>query len=95
MISKLKNIALFIVFLISLIVICNFRYHYTSQELIIEKTAVLDSLSIVVRSINMHDTVYEDIVFLEEILQDKRIVLLGEQLHSDGTTFEVKSIIIR
>ena len=37
----------------------------------------------------------DDFAFLDEVLQDKRIVLLGEQLHNDGTTFEMKARIIK
>ena len=73
--------------LVSLIAVCNIFYNFTPQENIEEKIAVLKK---VVTEIDN-----DDFSFLDEILQDKRIVMLGEQIHSDGTTFELKSQIIK
>ena len=36
-----------------------------------------------------------DLIFLKEVLKDKRIVLLGEQSHGDGATFEAKVRLIK
>ena len=93
--SIFKKIFLLIASLITLIIMCNIVYHYPSQEQIIEKTAILNGVSVAVRSIDIDDTNYEDVEFFEEILRDKRIVLLGEHANSNKTTYEAKSRIIR
>ena len=85
MTNNLKNIALLVFLLISLIVVCNIGYNYTSQDQIEEKIAMLER--IVIRM----DVNEDDFSFLDEVLQDKRIVLLGEQLHNDATTFNWKN----
>jgi len=95
MLHNFRRILSFITFNIILIIICNLSYNYTSQKNIEEKKEILRGLSNTIHSIDINDTVYNDISFLDDILQDKRIVLLGEQTHSDGTVFEAKSRIIR
>ena len=89
MIYNLKNSIRLLFLLIILIVECNIFYNFTSQENIEEKIAVLKSLATQV------DIDSEDFSFLDDVLKDNRIVLLGEQLHSDGTAFEIKSQIIK
>ena len=87
--NKLKVRALFVFCLITLAVICNIGYNHTVQDHIEEKT---DLLAKIATAIEVNEV---DFSFLDELLEDKRIVLLGEQLHDDGTTFEVKSMIIK
>jgi erythromycin esterase-like protein len=38
---------------------------------------------------------FSDLQFLKPVLQNKRVVLLGEQLHSDGSTFLAKSRLVK
>ncbi len=48
-----------------------------------------------VRTISPADGDYSDLYFLKDVLRDKRIVLLGEQTHGDGATFEAKIRLIK
>lgn len=48
-----------------------------------------------VRSIQASDEDFSDLQFLKEVLNEKRIVLLGEQSHGDGATFEAKVRLIK
>jgi hypothetical protein len=57
-----------------------------------EKEIVADVIPI--QSISPHDTNYTDLLFLEKILEGKRIVLLGEPTHLDGSVFSAKTRII-
>ena len=48
-----------------------------------------------VKSASIGATDLSDLNFLKEVLKDKRIVLLGEQTHGDGATFEAKVRLIK
>jgi erythromycin esterase-like protein len=48
-----------------------------------------------IRSIQPSDTNFSDLHFLETVLKDNKILLLGEALHSDGTTFLAKTRLIK
>jgi erythromycin esterase-like protein len=48
-----------------------------------------------IRSINPNDTDYNDIAFLKDILAEKRIVVLGEPIHTDGSVFQAKTRMIK
>lgn len=48
-----------------------------------------------ITSIQSSQDDYTDLTFLKETLKDKRIVLLGEQTHGDGATFEAKVRLIK
>lgn len=48
-----------------------------------------------INSININENDFSDLSFLDSLLGNKRIVFLGEQLHTDGSTFEAKSRLIR
>jgi len=80
---------------VTLIAVLNITCNYTLQGNIDEKKAILEKVTIPLHGIDIHDNDYRDFSFLDEVLLDKRIVFLGEQLHADGTTFEVKSKIIK
>lgn len=60
----------------------------SSFETLLEKIVPITYLE-------QEDTTYQDFCFLEKYLQNKRIVLLGEQLHTDAKTFQTKGRIIR
>jgi erythromycin esterase-like protein len=51
--------------------------------------------SIEFASINAQDENYQDLAFLKEMLKDKRIVLLGEQSHGEGSTFAAKARLVK
>ena len=57
-------------------------------KLILENTHLISSIS-------SADTNFDDLLFLANILQDKRIVILGEQGHRDGLAFEAKTRLIK
>lgn len=46
-------------------------------------------------NINPSDTDYSDLEFLKRKLHDKQIVILGENGHGDGSTFEAKTRLIK
>lgn len=48
-----------------------------------------------VKSIQSKDEDFSDLLFLKEVLKDKRVILLGEQTHGDGATFDAKVRLIR
>jgi erythromycin esterase-like protein len=48
-----------------------------------------------VNSIDPSQTDFSDLQFLKETLKDKRIVLLGEQSHGEGATFQAKVRLIK
>ena len=48
-----------------------------------------------ISTISPTETDYDDLLFLADILQDKRIVILGEQGHRDGKAFEAKTRLIK
>lgn len=54
-----------------------------------------DSSTRSVNSIDPNDTNYVDLEFLKPILQDKRVILLGEQEHGDGASFSAKIRLIK
>ncbi len=48
-----------------------------------------------IKSINPSDEDFSDLQFLKEVLKNNRIVLLGEQSHGEGATFEAKVRLIK
>ncbi|MDR1202091.1 MAG: hypothetical protein LBL58_10775 [Tannerellaceae bacterium] len=77
----------FLLFVIGLIIFFNLLYHYTEQEGLEDK---LKNVGNYTSSIDSND-----LSFLKDKLYNKRIVLLGEQTHFDGTTLQVKKQIIK
>jgi erythromycin esterase-like protein len=58
-------------------------------------TVLTDFAAYPVRTISPADDDYSDLSFLKDVLRNKRIVLLGEQTHGDGATFEAKIRLIK
>lgn len=48
-----------------------------------------------IKTIDQQVDDYRDLQYLRETLKDKRVVLLGEQSHREGATFEAKSRLVR
>lgn len=48
-----------------------------------------------VNSVNIYDDEFSDLLFLKEILQNKRIVVLSEATHQDGTALSAQGRIVR
>ena len=46
-------------------------------------------------SISPFDTEFDDLQFLKEVIGDRRLVVLGEQTHGDGSTFFAKTRLIK
>ena len=57
--------------------------------------ADLKSAAVAIRSIDPADTDYTDLAKLRADLGDARIVLLGEQTHGEGSTFQAKTRLIK
>ena len=74
-------------FLLGIIGCSNLFYPYTSME---KGRQLSSQLMEYVHPFSMND-----FSFLSNELQNKRIIILGEQLHQDGTTFRIKEQIIR
>lgn len=51
--------------------------------------------SYLIHSISPKDTKFDDLLFLVEKLQNKKVVLLGESGHGDGLTFKAKTRLIQ
>ena len=48
-----------------------------------------------IRSTDARDNDYRDLQFLKELWKDKKLILLGEQSHGEGTVFEAKVRLIK
>lgn len=60
------------------------------------KPAILQDLpTYPIKTINSSNDDFKDLQFLKEVLKDNRIVLLGEQSHREGATFEAKVRLIK
>lgn len=61
----------------------------------LDKVQWLTEYATPIRSIDLHDTNYSDLAPLKAAIGDSRIVMLGEQSHADGATFEAKARLVR
>lgn len=77
------------------IVLVNIIYNYPKQHDLLEKHSEIDAYLHTLKSINIENDESFDLAFLDTIIGNKQIVFLGEQLHSDGTSFQAKSRLIR
>src|SRR5215475_2190369 len=59
------------------------------------RVAWLDEHTDELRSIDISDNEFEDLKTFGKAIGDARIVMLGEQSHGDGTTFQAKARLIR
>jgi erythromycin esterase len=48
-----------------------------------------------IRSVQLNDTDWTDLAAFAAAVKDKRVVMLGEQTHGDGTTFALKARLVR
>ena len=55
----------------------------------------LEKYTIPIKSISPHDTNFTDLEFLKKVLENKRIVCLGESTHDDASTFLAKTRLIK
>lgn len=55
----------------------------------------LESHALKVRSVEPDDDDFQDLEPLRQVLGDRRVVMLGEQSHGDGTTFLAKTRLIK
>jgi erythromycin esterase-like protein len=81
-----KNRFILIISLLGIIFYLHWFYHYTPLE--DEKDKYLQIKSY------LHPLQIDDFSFLSTELHNKRIIVLGEQLHQDGKTFSIKEKII-
>ena len=59
------------------------------------KTKWIKNNAIEVRTISSNDEDFSDLESLKKIIGDTRVVLLGEQSHGGGTTYEAKVRLIK
>jgi erythromycin esterase-like protein len=79
---------------IFIVIFCYVIFVYQTAER--EKPIDISQMKIVtICSILPQDTVFDDIDFLLPILKNKSIVLLGEAMHNDETTFAAKTRLIK
>ena len=74
--------------LILLTALFSFVDNENELKLILENTYPISSIS-------STDTNFDDLLFLADILQDKRVVILGETGHRDGLAFKAKVRLIK
>lgn len=74
--------------LILLTALFSFVDNENELKLILENTYPISSIS-------SADTNFDDLLFLADILQDKRVVILGETGHRDGLAFKAKVRLIK
>jgi len=48
-----------------------------------------------IKTISLNDTSFNDLFFLKDILKSKKIIIIGEQSHGDGTSFLAKIKLIK
>lgn len=61
-----------------------------------QKAKILtDGLTVPVRSIDPANEDFSDLQFLKDVLRDNKILLLGEQSHGEGSTFDAKLRLIK
>ncbi|NUQ81457.1 MAG: erythromycin esterase family protein [Bacteroidetes bacterium] len=80
-----------LLFFLLLLTACTPEVPVTDQERLASLTPYLSPI----RSIDPTDDDFSDLQPVKDILKDKSIVLLGEQSHGDGATFQAKIRLIR
>lgn len=87
--------AILLLLLITGILFVNLTYNHLSISDFDKKSSELKAYVQTINSIDINNNDFSDLTFLDTIIGNKQIVLLGEQLHSDGSTFMAKSRLIR
>lgn len=82
-------------FLMLGIIALNLLYNSSYQDNLDERYGGIEPYICSINSIDIENQDFSDLAFLDSIIGNKQIVFLGEQLHSDGATFQAKSRLIR
>ena len=84
------------VILLLLALVCYLLYPLEIPALSSESAIEIDRyVHSVPCTVQMPDTATDFLCFLDEELKNKRILLLGEQLHQDGATLQMKTRMVR
>ncbi len=75
-------------YLFLFVTVITFQRCIDENDVILKNTYTLNSVS-------PTDVNFTDLFFLNDKLKDKKIILLGESCHGDGTTFEAKTRLIK
>lgn len=84
-----------LLFLISGTLAVNIMYNIDVEGDMDSKYSEIEPYIYTLSSIDINNGDFSDLTFLDTIIGNKQIVFLGEQLHSDGSTFQAKSRLIR
>ena len=87
--------SIFLFFLILGIIALNFAYNRPNQDGLDERYGDVEPYLCSINSVDIENQDFSDLAFLDSIIGNKQIVFFGEQLHSDGATFQAKSRLIR
>lgn len=79
---------IFIVYCLVFCISCNKKCNNCYYEGIKKSTKQIKTISI-------NDTLFNDLFFFKDILENKRIIIIGEQAHGDGTSFLLKIRLIK
>lgn len=85
----------FLLFLISGTLVVNIIQNIDVEGDIDKKYSEIEPYIYTLSSIDINNGDFSDLTFLDTIIGNKQIVFLGEQLHSDGSTFQAKARLIR
>lgn len=90
------NLIFYAILLLLLIIVFNYLVYKELPHK--EETQILNSVLqdvSIVKEIDMGTGNFDDLNFLEEVLANKKIILLGEELHTDSETLKAKARLIR
>lgn len=82
-----------IITVVCLIILINIIIY--KEEQVNPQIEELKTIIYPINSIDIQDTDDSDLAFLSSVLKNNRIVFLGEQLHSDASTFRAKGRLIK
>ncbi|UKB85084.1 erythromycin esterase family protein [Chryseobacterium sp. MEBOG06] len=90
-----KILLLFIISLIAVFVLNKIVFKETPEQQKQELLREVKQYKHPVKSISMESTDNSDLKFLDTVLKDNKVLMLGENIHYDGATMQAKSRLIK